>query len=68
MYRTAVIRQYDVLDTVFIACVITEYSDTPGTLPPIEYVLSTSIPGRGDDDRLRWLYEGLTALAAESQA
>lgn len=68
MYRTATISAYDVLDTVFITAIIKEYPSTPGTLQPIEYVCHTSIPGRGEDDALRWLSEGLTALAAEAQA
>jgi len=68
MYRTATIACYDVLDTVFIVATIKEYLSTPGTLPPVEYVFHTSIPSRGEDDAARWLYEGLTALAAETQS
>lgn len=68
MYRTAVIRMYDVLDQVFVNAVVTEYPSTPGALPPVEYVFSAALPGRGEDDVRRWLWEGLTTLAGESAA
>lgn len=68
MYHTAVIRVYDVMDQIHVSAVITEYPSTPGTLPPIEYVLSATIPGRGEPEWRRWLLEGLGALAAEANS
>jgi hypothetical protein len=62
MYRTATLAVYDVLDTVFINAVITEYSETPGTVAPLQYVYSTSVQGRGEDDRTVWLWEALQGL------
>lgn len=68
MYRTAVIRMYDVLDQVHVNAVVTEYPETPGTVPPVEIVLATTIPGTGTENVYRWLWEGLSALAGEAAA
>jgi hypothetical protein len=68
MYRTARVAVYDVMDQVFISAVITEYRETPGTLPPVEYVLSATVPSRGLDDPHVWLLEGLAALTADEKS
>jgi hypothetical protein len=66
MYRTAVVRIYDVLDKVFINVQITEYPSTPGTVPPDVFVISTSTPSVGDDNWSEWLDRGLSALQDEA--
>lgn len=67
MYRTAVVRVYDVVGTVFINATVTEYPGTPGDCEPNQFVVSTSMLGTGEDNWRRWLYEGLRALATEGE-
>ena len=67
MYRTARGAIYDVLDQTFISLTITEYPSTPGTLPPVEYVLSATVPSRGREDWGPWLTDALRGLTAEAE-
>ena len=61
MYRTAVIRMYDVLDQVHVNAVVTEYSECPGTAQPDELVLATTIPSTVST--LRNLFDRMELIA-----
>lgn len=65
MYRTARAAIYDVLDTVIINVVVTEYDATPGTCQPATYTWSTTLPGHGDYDPQVWVRRALEALMEE---
>ena len=67
MYHTATISVYDVLHTVFVSCRVLEYSSTPGTLSPSEFVYSTSITSIGENNPQLWLQRALSHMAAELQ-
>jgi len=67
MYRTAVVRIYDVMGTVFANATVTEYDGLAGEVEPNQFVISTSLVGKGHDRWERWLYEGLSALAREGK-
>ena len=67
MYRTAVVRVYDVMGTVFANATVTEYDGLPGDCEPNQFIVSTSMVGTGEDNWRRWLYEGLRALATEGE-
>lgn len=57
---------YDVLDTVFVSATVTEYNGTPGVVAPVKYVLTTSLPSRGDDDAETWILEALSHFVADN--
>ena len=65
MYRTARIHLYDVLDTVFVNLVLTEYDGLPGEVTPTETVWSTTAPGIGAEDYWQWLLPAIGALVTE---
>lgn len=65
MYRTATAHIYDVLDTVVINVVVTEYPDMPGTTPPHQFTYSTSIQSVGEPEPQVWAQRALSNMAAE---
>lgn len=65
MYRTATCSIYDILDEVFINVRVLEYSSTPGTLPPREFIYSTSLKSTGEPDPQTWAMRALSEMAAE---
>lgn len=67
MYRTAVVRLYDVIDVVFVNATITEFDGLPGDCEPSQFVISTTVSSTGTEQWQRWLYEGLRALATEGK-
>lgn len=65
-YRTAMVAIYDVLDTVFVSATVTEYNGTPGVVAPVKYVLTTSLPSRGEDDAETWILDALSHFVADN--
>lgn len=64
MYRTATMSAYDVLDTIFINAVVTEYEGTPGASEKTQFTWSASLPSTGEADTSIWLWKALQALQA----
>jgi hypothetical protein len=65
MYRTATLSVFDVLDTIFVNAVVTEYNGTPGLVEPTKSVVSVSVRSTGDDDWRIWLWRALQQLQSE---
>ena len=63
MYRTALVRAYDVLDTIHVVATITEYDDMGG--PESKAVVTSvnsTVRSVGRDDPSIWLWEAIQSL------
>lgn len=57
---------YDVLDTIFVSATVTEYDGTPGIVEPTKYVLTASLPSRGEEDAQTWILDAMSHFVADN--
>ena len=65
MYRTATVAVYDVMEEVHISVVVTEYPAMPGSAPPVKFVMSSQVRGRGEDEWSQWILRALSDFLAD---
>jgi len=65
MYRTAHVHAYDVLDTIFVSCQLTQWDGDPAEVEKKQLLISAECKSFGDDDPTIWLWRALQAMQEE---